>query len=205
MLTSPQRDLLIKLADMHAEIREGEPSGVLAREAAEAMRGVGVPVGHLEFTQDEFDTLDLLFQFHSDDDLDVHYPAKTLESLQQKIKPFVAKTNAALLMADGSVVECHVERLPMAHEQIADALAAVLRQWLTPEQFEDMKRRNSTAEYATHCCASHDFCDANMAMQAAFVRAIGRAPNVIGEGPSVEADVALWNAAWEDARKRKLI
>jgi hypothetical protein len=85
-------------------------------------------------------------------------------------------------------------------EQLADRFAAVLKEWLTPQEFAEMKRRNETdPTYADSACASHDFCDANMAMDVAWREIIGG---------SIDADkeeqAALWNAAWADARQRHI-
>jgi hypothetical protein len=85
---------------------------------------------------------------------------------------------------------------------LANAFVAVLTEWLTPEQMFQVRRRNAqrTSELVCH---SHDFCDANMAMDQAFKKVIGRDPldylNHDEEGSMDEADVALWNAAWEYA------
>lgn len=81
---------------------------------------------------------------------------------------------------------------------IAEAFAEVLRQWLSKDEFDAMKRLNETdRDYADGgACASHNYCDANMAMGAAFEQVIGRdAP-----GNSAE-DTAIWNDAWSLARK----
>jgi hypothetical protein len=51
--------------------------------------------------------------------------------------------------------------------QLAEAFVAVLREWLTPEQFDEVCRRNAV-QTDRLVCHSHDFCDANMAMYAAF-------------------------------------
>ncbi len=83
---------------------------------------------------------------------------------------------------------------------IAEAFAEVMRQWLSPAEFAEMKRLNETAEYASGCCASANFCDSNMAMDAAFQQVLGREPNVVGEGPEIEAECAIWNEAWDLAR-----
>ena len=82
-------------------------------------------------------------------------------------------------------------------EMIAEAFAANLRQALSPEDYAEMKRRNQTEEYAKGCCASQDFCDANMAMDAAFTKIVGR-PLDFGS----DDDTALWNEAWETARQK---
>lgn len=86
---------------------------------------------------------------------------------------------------------------------VAEAFSLVLGSWLSKHEFADMKRLNETdADYRDgSVCASHDFCDANMAMDAAFQQVLGREPNVVGEGAEVEADCALWSEAWKLARK----
>lgn len=85
---------------------------------------------------------------------------------------------------------------------VAEAFVHVLRQWLTADEFAEMKRLNATdPDYSSGACASHNYCDANMAMDAAFKQVLGREPNVVGEGPDVEADCKLWHDAWNLARK----
>lgn len=78
---------------------------------------------------------------------------------------------------------------------IADRFAEVLRSWLTPDEFAEMKRLNETPEYADGCCASHNYCDANMAMDEAWHAIKGSAINA-----DDETQAALWNQSWELAR-----
>jgi hypothetical protein len=81
---------------------------------------------------------------------------------------------------------------------LGDRFAATLKEWLTPEEFAEMKRLNETdPSYANLSCASHDFCDANMAMDSAWRDLIGTEINT-----NNEEQAALWNAAWESARLR---
>lgn len=82
---------------------------------------------------------------------------------------------------------------------IADVFAAMLRLDLSPEQFAEMKRLNQTPQYAAGSCASHNYCDANDVMAAAFKQVVGRPSD-----PSSDADAALWNAAWDLARERHI-
>lgn len=70
----------------------------------------------------------------------------------------------------------------MTPTQAAQRFDAVLREWLTPAEYAEVLRRNGTPEYSD-CCASHDFCDANMAMLDAL-------------GAGLAADDAMWCAAW---------
>ena len=46
--------------------------------------------------------------------------------------------------------------------QIADQFKTVIRSWLTSDQLIEVDRRNGVRADAT--CATHDFCDANMAL-----------------------------------------
>jgi hypothetical protein len=73
-------------------------------------------------------------------------------------------------------------------QTIADTFVRLLRAELSPAAFAEMQRRNRTAPAGV--CASHDFCDANMVMLAAF-----EAHELV---PDMD-DPTLWNAAWERA------
>lgn len=84
---------------------------------------------------------------------------------------------------------------------IAHAFAGVLKEWANPDQWRQMRADNATPDYAGDMCASHDFCDANMAMHAAFLAVLKREPDVVGEAPT---DLDLWDAAWSVARARYL-
>jgi len=84
---------------------------------------------------------------------------------------------------------------------IAQRFTEVLRNWLTADEFIEMKRKNETeAAYAAGACASHDFCDANIAMHDAFESVIGRSP-LPDKVEMTEDDCILWNDAWNLARK----
>jgi hypothetical protein len=88
---------------------------------------------------------------------------------------------------------------------IAGRFAEVLRSWLTPEEFTAMQRMNrEDPRYAYPICASHDFCDANMAMMEAFESVTG-STLIPEEGDIAEADTKLWNDAWDHARNNSLI
>lgn len=80
----------------------------------------------------------------------------------------------------------------MTPEQAADKFCIVLRNWLTTDQLDTVVERNKTPEYA-QACATHDFCDANVAM----LEALGDP-----EGISFDDDafVSLINRAWDIAR-----
>ena len=93
----------------------------------------------------------------------------------------------------------------MTNEQqiaaVAEEFARVLGDWLSPEQFAEMTRLNKTEEYTHNICASHNFCDANMAMDEAMKKVLGREPNIGGDNEDSEDDIDLWNAAWNEARR----
>lgn len=79
-------------------------------------------------------------------------------------------------------------------KDVARKFAAVLEAWLSPQDFAELRRRNA-AETDANICHSHDFCDANMAMDAAL-RACG-----VDNAAAVDR---LWTAAWEIATRAHL-
>lgn len=83
---------------------------------------------------------------------------------------------------------------------IAEAFAEVMRQWLSPAEFTEMKALNETARFADGCCASHNYCDANMAMMEAFDHVMQRSCTM-GDSAQAEYDCAIWNDSWSLARK----
>ena len=82
---------------------------------------------------------------------------------------------------------------------LAGAFADVVHEWTTPAD---------AAEPDGMICHTHDFFDANEAMADAFKRTFGRAPWLpcdVEEGlcPENESDIdlAMWSAAWDQAKK----
>ncbi len=91
-------------------------------------------------------------------------------------------------------------------ESLAITFARVLRMALSNDQLQTIIDRNLAPEYAD-LCASHDFCDSNMAMELAFQMVTGYASEpifyAIGKPeaiPQGERDVDLINAAWTIAK-----
>lgn len=82
---------------------------------------------------------------------------------------------------------------------VADAFAAVLKDWLTPAEWEEMRERNA-AETSPLVCHSHDHCDANMAMDAA-IRDLTGITEINVEDPDINS---LWNDAWTLAKAKHL-
>lgn len=86
---------------------------------------------------------------------------------------------------------------------IAEAFVAALREWLTPDQWAEMRRANQAEGDSNLVCHSHDHCDANMAMYEAF-RSLGMEKLVALELGDDTRGTLLWNAAWSIAKKRHL-
>lgn len=88
------------------------------------------------------------------------------------------------------------DRIPLRTARLADTFASMLRDHLSPEQWEEMREKNATARYADPVCASHDYCDANDVMAAACRR--------VRVSLTTEAGRAAWNAAWPLAKRHYL-
>jgi hypothetical protein len=104
---------------------------------------------------------------------------------------------------------------------IAETFADNLRGILTAAQWAEMRRIN-VDHTDDGICASHDYCDSNMPMGAAFESVMGWEPCTLpdpeNEGQRVfcsdvetpeseaaqERDCALWNRAWDIAKARHL-
>ena len=79
---------------------------------------------------------------------------------------------------------------------IAEAFSEVLRQRLSKDEFSEMKQLNETdPDGGSSICASHEFCDANIAMDTAFTQVTGREADACSE-----EDAAICSDAWELAR-----
>lgn len=76
---------------------------------------------------------------------------------------------------------------------LAGAFIGTLGLHITEEEFKEFLRK-TREEPLEGACWSHDYCDANMTMAAAFQLIFGREPDV-----SDEPDTALINAAWDRA------
>lgn len=78
-------------------------------------------------------------------------------------------------------------------EKVGKRFAEIVRRDLA-DDLEEIVRRNLTDQYE-NCCATHDFCDANMLMDEAF-------RDVVGQELRTDSDVDLFicNWAWAKAR-----
>ena len=87
-------------------------------------------------------------------------------------------------------------------DAVADTFARLLKETLTPEEFTEVRHRNGSPAYGGNICASHDFCDSNLIMQAAFAE---HNVEALTAGEQMRAGVVLvWNAAWDAAKQKHL-
>lgn len=63
---------------------------------------------------------------------------------------------------------------------------------------EVMKEVNEVNKRIPNCCATGDFCDSNMLMDAAFKKTFGHGPNI-----NADFDNWLWNTAWSLSKKHE--
>jgi len=84
---------------------------------------------------------------------------------------------------------------PLANpETIASEFVNVLHDWLTAYEMDLIRNYNATPAYSASC-ASHNFCDANMAMLEAFEAITDCEFNLDNQ-----AHIDLFNAAWDHAK-----
>jgi len=98
------------------------------------------------------------------------------------------------LVAQVHFALCEPVSVKPSPEALALAFVAILKDWLTPDQWADMRAKNASPAYAdVGACASHDYCDANMAM----LEALESLWNDGTDNPrDIMAETDLFNAAW---------
>lgn len=79
---------------------------------------------------------------------------------------------------------------------LARTFCRVMNEWLNPVQMDAVRERNRTTHADSTVCATHDFCDANMAMLQAWQECTGGDEIDTND----EAQAAVWNAAWTLAK-----
>lgn len=98
-----------------------------------------------------------------------------------------------------------ISNTPENVDKLATSFVATLREWLTPAEFETVRVTNAGFRQRGDLtiCASHDVCDANMAMLEAFRSTFDRPPFMsddvdagVCSDADVKTEVALWSAAW---------
>jgi hypothetical protein len=87
------------------------------------------------------------------------------------------------------------------HEKNIDVMAVefstVLKTWLSPEELEEVVRRNDKDDLII--CHSHDFCDANMAMHEVFMRHGMNVTEEMGTGRFGQT----WAEVWDSAKRNR--
>jgi Fe-S cluster biosynthesis and repair protein YggX len=114
----------------------------------------------------------------------------------------------------GTVTVYRPAKLYGAKEMSVDIFRAVAAQFakelhkeLDAEQIAEINRLNATPEYKERgLCATHNFCDANMPMLAAFCKVLARDftfynDDMPGSEKQNEIDTDIMNAAWDVARE----
>ena len=98
--------------------------------------------------------------------------------------------------------------------KLAAVFTKVINAWLTQAQLREVRRRNKSPDRIETSCATHDFCDANMAMEEAFVRVSGQTAAQLSRrsrrregcdcGCKCLSDrcIWLWTEAWEIAKQK---
>jgi len=89
-------------------------------------------------------------------------------------------------------------------EALAEAFREVIAEWLSPEDRKEIDRRNRMPEYAAAgACATHDFCDANVAMAAAWERLTGKEFLHGTTEAEDEQEMRVWGEAWDLAVRKR--
>jgi len=86
--------------------------------------------------------------------------------------------------------------------RLAKAFGAIVRESFSRRDFRQILDRNRR-ETNPGVCHTHDFCDANMLMEAAFIETMGREPLLPCDSDGTaetearqEAECVLWSDAW---------
>jgi hypothetical protein len=82
-------------------------------------------------------------------------------------------------------------------KKLAEKFAEMLKQELGRD-FRKMQKQNASRHQDPKVCASHNWCDANMTMYAAFQEVTGR------DTCHSDEDLELWNKAWDYAKEKFL-
>lgn len=85
-------------------------------------------------------------------------------------------------------------------KDIARRFIQEVRSELTVEQLQEVVEKNSTEAYEG-CCATHDFCDANLLMEAAWI-SLGLKTPIEHDAEDIETSKVYdkWNEAWDLAK-----
>lgn len=79
---------------------------------------------------------------------------------------------------------------------LAVAFVRGLEDSLTGGQMREVRRRNRRRPRGARTCASHDFCDANMVMSAAWEEVTGQEALWESDEEMDDRVIETWNRAW---------
>jgi len=85
--------------------------------------------------------------------------------------------------------------------ELAKSFSVVLSQWLADSEISRINAANATSGYDALVCASHDYCDANMAMLEAVSNATGIPVDDIEVDISDARFCELLSEAWAIAKR----
>ena len=80
---------------------------------------------------------------------------------------------------------------------LALTFSSILKNWLSKAEMKEVIELNKS-ETDEGVCHSHDFCDANEAMDEAFTQVLGRELDLQNED-----DKTIWNTAWNTAMEKE--
>lgn len=76
-------------------------------------------------------------------------------------------------------------------ELLSNRFSYLINENFSAIELAETIRKNKTEDYK-NCCATHDYCDANMIMDEAFTEIVGHEIDLQND-----ADLELWNSAWD--------
>lgn len=75
--------------------------------------------------------------------------------------------------------------------ELSNEFSTICDATFTRDEYRAIVDANKRHGLSSGICATHDYCDANMLMDAAFTKVMGREADV-----SNEDDALLWSVAW---------
>ncbi len=87
----------------------------------------------------------------------------------------------------------------MMIESLAEEFAHELLELIGSKNMYEVNVRNHRSDYKG-CCASHDFCDANMVMESAMIETYGYSIDVETNDADSEKIMGIMNEAWDTAK-----
>lgn len=103
----------------------------------------------------------------------------------------------ALTAASTKFLQADLDQIYLTSALIARKFSELLHENLSVYEMEHIIASNKTPEYKD-CCASHDFCDANVYMAEAFEEVNGEEIDLQNQNHT-----DLWNEAWRIAKEKE--